>query len=135
MSDSTFKQRDIILGSKVMMLQRQVAGQGDWLFSEVFVFLFVSFKSLLRLVELLLMFFQLSSQLLVGFAELSILFRQFYRPRMLCVARPKDISRSFMPGSPVIIERCNDRPLWGKTLIDVAFLRLAVEKSNQYIGA
>ena len=113
-----------------MMLQRQVTGQRELLLSELFVFLFVLLEQLLRLVQLLFMFFQLSSKCFVVCSKLTIFLRQFFRPSMLCVARSKEIYRSFIPGSLVLTDR-----FWEKILMAAALLRLAVEKTNQYVGA
>lgn len=118
-----------------MMLQRQINRQRDRLLFELFVFLFVLLELLLRLVELLLVFFQLASKSFVVGPQLTIFLRQFFGPSMLSVARSKEISRSFIPGSPVKIERCTDRPFVGKKLMAAAFLRLDVQKTNQYVGA
>lgn len=87
-----------------MVLQRQVAGQRKRLLSELFVFLFLLFENLFRLSKLFLMFFQLSLKSFVGFAKLSILFRQFFGPSRLRIARSKEISRSFIPGSLVLAD-------------------------------
>ena len=110
------------------MLQRQVTGQRELLLSELFVFLFVLLEQLLRLVQLLFMFFQLSSKCFVVCSKLTIFLRQFFSPE--CVARSKEIYRSFIPGSLVLTDR-----FWEKILMTAAFLRLAVEKTNQYVGA
>jgi hypothetical protein len=92
-----------------MVLQRHVAGQAQRLLSELFVFLLVLLKNLLRLGELLVAIFQLPPQSLVGFAKLPVFLSQPLGPRMLRAAGAKQISRRFVPRSLVLTDRFREK--------------------------
>lgn len=87
------------------MLERQVTGQSERLFSKLFVFLLVLLEKLLRPGESLFMVFDLPPQQFAGFAESSIFIRQLFRTSPLRVAGPKEIPGNFKPRSLVLPNR------------------------------